>query len=122
MEYIFLILLLFSCGKKTDMIMDQLAADQARINNLQRRIIDVEKKLRDTNDTLASVQSELDKNRTDLAAYAEKANQAFNAIQIKEEEMVEQKKLLEQRRIAEQKIENERLQKKFNKRKQRRNP
>ena len=36
--------------------------------------------------------------------------------------MVEQKKLLEQRRIAEQKIENERLQKKFNKRKQRRNP
>ena len=50
--------------------MDQLAADQARINNLQRRIIDVEKKLRDTNDTLASVQSELDKNRTDLAAYA----------------------------------------------------
>lgn len=87
MKYLFFVFLLISCGKTENAIIDQLSANEAKLNRLQERIKSAENDIRNLNETIKAQQEIIDTTKSELYAYAEKANQAFNAIEIRQEEI-----------------------------------
>lgn len=72
--------------------MERLSDNEARLNRLQDRLTEQQRKINEIDREVKELDQEIGRKGDLLEAYAEKAEQAFNAIQLKLEEQAKPKR------------------------------
>jgi archaellum component FlaC len=92
MKKIALFVFLLGCGKSEDAIMERMSENEAKMNRLQDRLNEQQRKINEVDNQVKELDEEIGRMGDLLEAYAEKADQAFNAIQLKLEEQSKAKR------------------------------